>query len=311
MQLKRVFLLRNQGNAVHWGENLNLGKPDWLKVKIPTGENVNKIQGSLKSLGLCTVCAEAKCPNRAECWGKGTATFMILGDVCTRHCGFCSVKSAKEGRIVDKNEPKKIADAVRRLNLKYVVLTSVDRDDLSDYGSGHFAECIKEIKKECPGVRVEALIPDFNGNIDCLKIVVDAKPDVIGHNIEVVRELTTIARDARAGYEKSLKVLMNVKKLDNKIYTKSSIMLGLGETEKQVLNAMDDLRMAGVDFLTIGQYLQPTKNNLEVKEFIEPDKFDYYKRIAEEKGFRYVTSGPLVRSSFKAAEMFTLNILKT
>ncbi len=277
-------------------------KPEWLKVKIAGGEEFNQIRNTLHSSGLHTVCEEARCPNIAECWKSKTATFLILGSTCTRHCAFCAVQSAKKGTALDALEPKKIADAIKKFGLRYAVLTSVDRDDLPDFGALHFAECIKAAN--AAGAKVEALIPDFQGNCDCLQKVVEAKPAVIGHNIEVVERLQHVARDARAGYEQSLNVLLNAKKLNKKIFTKSSIMLGLGETREEVLRAMDDLIAAWVDFLTIGQYLQPNKESLPVAEFIEPMKFSELKEIALQKGFRRVIAGPLVRSSYKAAELF-------
>ena len=276
-------------------------KPEWLKVKIAGGEEFNQIRNTLRSSGLHTVCEEALCPNIAECWESKTATFLILGSVCTRHCAFCAVQSAKKGQALDAQEPQKIAGAVKKFGLRYAVLTSVDRDDLPDFGAAHFAECIKAAK--AAGAKVEALIPDFQGNCDCLQKVVEAQPAVIGHNIEVVERLQHAARDARAGYGQSLNVLKNVKKLNKKIFTKSSIMLGLGETREEVLQAMDDLLSAGVDFLTVGQYLQPNKQCLPVVEFIEPKKFNELKEIALQKGFRRVIAGPLVRSSYKADEM--------
>jgi len=277
-------------------------KPEWLKVRIPEGETCRKLSNMLGALQLHTVCEEALCPNRAECWGNGTATFMLMGSICTRNCNFCSVKSARHGEALDESEPRRIADAVRGMSLQYAVLTSVDRDDLPDFGAGHFAECISEIKKQNNGVKVEALIPDFRGRKDCLEKIAGAKPDVIGHNIEVVERLQGIARDAKASYMQSLSVLRNAKLLDGKIFTKSSIMLGLGETCAEVLKVMDDLLSVQCDFLTLGQYLQPTKMNLPVVEFVVPEKFAEYREIALQKGFRRVESGPLVRSSYKAGD---------
>ncbi len=277
-------------------------KPEWLKVRIASGAEFKQIRDTLHSFGLHTVCEEARCPNIAECWKSKTATFLILGSVCTRHCAFCAVQSAKKGELVDALEPKKIADAVKKFGLRYAVLTSVDRDDLPNFGAAHFAECIKAAN--AAGAKVEALIPDFQGNIECLRAVVDAQPAVIGHNIEVVERLQHAARDARAGYGQSLNVLKNVKKLNKKIFIKSSIMLGLGETREEVLRAMDGLLSAGVDFLTLGQYLQPNKESLPVVEFVEPKKFEELKEAALQKGFKRVIAGPLVRSSYKAAELF-------
>ncbi len=287
-------------------------KPDWLRIKAPVGEDAKRfstVHGVLKKYSLHTVCEEAKCPNSCDCWGSGTATFIVLGDVCTRNCRFCSAKKNKTGQPLDKGEPGNIASAVRELNLNYVVLTSVDRDDLADGGASHFAACIRAVKKENNGVLVEALIPDFSGRVDCLRVVCGAKPDVVGHNIEVVREFQSIARDARASYETSLSVLRNVKKIDSSILTKSSLMVGLGETDEMVLRTMDDLRAVGVDALTIGQYLQPTKYNLPVVEFVSPEKFAEWKNIGLKKGFLFVASGPFVRSSYKAGEYYLKNVL--
>lgn len=228
---------------------------------------------------------------------------MLMGDICTRGCRFCNVNHGKPSPL-DPLEPQRVADAVAKLKLDYVVLTSVDRDDLPDFGASHLAEAIITIKKKYPEVIVEALIPDFQGKIELLSKVVSASPEVIGHNIETVERLTPKVRDVRAGYRQSLEVLRNVKILDHKIYTKSSIMLGLGETEEEVITTMYDLKKARVDILTLGQYLQPSPKHLEVVEYIHPDKFSYYKKLGEEMGFLYVASGPLVRSSYKAGELF-------
>lgn len=286
---------------------VSVSKPEWLKVKIPAGMDLQafrEIEKTVSESGLHTVCHEAKCPNAFECWGNKTATFLILGGTCTRHCGYCNVKSGKSGEKIDESEAKKIAKAVKDWNLRYAVLTSVDRDDLQDFGSKHWRECIEEIKKECPETLVEVLIPDFQGKIECLEEVVMAKPKVIGHNIETVRELQEKARDNRADYETSLNVLKNVKKLDDGIFTKSSIMLGLGESKEQVLNAMKDLKNAKVDFLAIGQYLQPSKKNLPVERFVSLEEFEFYKKKGEELGFKFVASAPFVRTSYKAFEFF-------
>ncbi|MBI5159119.1 lipoyl synthase [Candidatus Micrarchaeota archaeon] len=287
-------------------------KPSWLKICAPSGTNAKRfsiVRDTLEKHHLHSICVEAKCPNACECWGGGTATFLLLGKVCTRNCRFCSAKHAGKGEQVDAREPENIACAVRELKLSYVVLTSVDRDDLSDGGALHFAECIRAVKKARKGVFVEALIPDFSGREDCLRIICDAEPDVVGHNVEVVRELQLLARDARASYKQSLKVLESVKKINSKIITKSSLMVGLGETSEMVLRAMDDLRAVGVDALTIGQYLQPARSNLPVKEFVSPEKFAEWEKAGRGKGFLFVASGPLVRSSYKAGEFYLKNIL--
>ena len=275
-------------------------KPIWLKAGIPS-LGASAVAMQLRS-GLHTVCEEALCPNRGECWNSGTATFMLMGKVCTRNCGFCNVMSGKRGEKLDPLEGKKVAKAARKLGLRYVVLTSVDRDDLPDFGAGHIAACVEAVKEG--GVKVEVLIPDFKGRKDCLRKVVQAGPDVIGHNIEVIERLQGIARDPRAGYGQSLELLHNVKRLDDEIYTKSSIMLGLGESREEVLQAMDDLRQVECDFLTLGQYLQPAIGKLEVQRFVSPKEFDELKGEGLRKGFKYVAAGPLVRSSYKAGEYF-------
>jgi len=269
------------------------------------------IKGLKEGLELHTVCEEAHCPNICECWGGGTATFMVMGDLCTRHCRFCAVKSGRPNGYLDPLEPVKLAYAIRRMNLRYVVVTSVDRDDLEDGGASHFAACIREIRRLNPSIYVEVLIPDFRGDVEALKRVVEARPNVVAHNIETVRRLTPIVRDPRAGYDQSLAVLENIKELDGGIYTKSSIMVGLGETKEEVVSAMRDLREVGVDFLTIGQYLQPSKGHIPVKEYVHPDVFEEYRLIGESLGFKYVASGPLVRSSYKAGEYFIVKNLAT
>ncbi|MCZ7356518.1 MAG: lipoyl synthase [Candidatus Methanoperedens sp.] len=273
-------------------------KPGWLKTRPPSGEKFLTMKSSLEELGLNTVCTGARCPNVGECWSRGTATFMIMGSVCTRTCSFCAVKKGLEGEPLDTSEPARIARAVKRMGLGYAVLTSVDRDDLADGGAEHFADCIKAIKNM--KVIVEALIPDFQGSEDCLRKIIEAGPDVVGHNIETVKEFQALARDRRAGYHLSLEVLSKVKQIAPYINTKSSLMLGIGEAEEMVLRTMDDLRTAGVDFLTLGQYLRPSEKQMEVKEYVPPVKFAFYKKIAESKGFISVSSGPLVRSSYMA-----------
>lgn len=279
-----------------------LKKPHWLKVKLVTGKQFENITKILRDNHLHTVCEQAHCPNQCECWAKqGTATFMLMGDICTRACKFCAVKTGNPKKHLDKEEPRKLAEAIKKIKLKYAVLTSVDRDDLEDCGAEHLAECVKTIKQESPETKIEILIPDLNQ--DQLKIIIDSKPDVIGHNIEVVKELQKKARDPRAGYAKSLEVLKNIKELSD-IYTKSSLLVGLGETKKQVLEAMKDLKKVDVDILTIGQYLQPKSSSLDVKEYIHPDIFKYYKQEGKKMDFLYVASGPFVRSSYLAAEFY-------
>ena len=234
-------------------------KPPWLKVRLPSGAGYNRLKDNFRALKLHTVCEEARCPNLAECWQSGTATLMILGDVCTRGCRFCAVKTARTGTPVDPDEPQRVAEALARMNLRYVVITSVDRDDLDDGGAGIFAETVRETRRRCPHLIIEVLIPDFRGDIRALRKVVDAAPQVIGQNIETVRRLTRHARDPRCGYEQTLEVLANVKALNPHIYTKSAILLGLGETSEEVVATMRDLRARDVDILTLGQYLQPTR----------------------------------------------------
>ncbi|MBI2656701.1 lipoyl synthase [Candidatus Woesearchaeota archaeon] len=288
-----------------------LAKPQWLKIKLTTTDNFSNIKNTLKQHNLHTVCESAHCPNISECWNGGTATFMLMGDTCTRACRFCSVKTGNPMKKLDYEEPKKLAEALAEIRLfDYVVLTSVNRDDLEDGGSFHIAECIKEVKKAYHGIIVDVLIPDFNGNINALRNVVDASPEVIAHNIETVERLQKKVRDARANYMQSLSVLENIKKLNPKIYTKSSIMLGLGETDEEVVQAMKDLRNIDVDILTVGQYLRPTDWHLPVSSFVPPEKFDYFKQKAMELGFLYCASGPFVRSSYKAGELFMKNVIR-
>jgi len=280
------------------------GKPDWLRVRYPSGDNYEKIKGLLRNHSLHTVCEEAHCPNVAECWGGGTATFMLMGDTCTRGCRFCMVKSGNPHGVLDIFEPVKVAEAIADLGLRYVVITSVDRDDLRDGGADHFASTIRAIKRRDPDVITEVLIPDFQGNLDDVKKVVDARPEVIAHNIETTRRLTSLVRDPRATYEQSLHILKSIKDLKPSIYTKSSIMMGLGELEPDVISAMKDLRAADVSILTLGQYLRPSKGHVPVSEYLSPERFEHYRHLAEELGFLYVASGPFVRSSYRAGEFF-------
>jgi len=270
-------------------------KPSWLKVKIPSGKKFNKINKIIKEGNLHTICREAECPNVMECFGRGTATFLILGNVCTRKCLYCNVKHGKPEKI-NENEPKKIAEAVKKLNLKYVVITSVTRDDLKDEGSNVFINTTKEIKK-LNKAKVELLIPDLNE--DNLKKIIKAEPDVLGHNIEVAKSLFKRLRP-QGDYSLSLSLLRNIKKVNENQKTKSGLMIGLGEGKKDIIRAMEDLRKAEVDFLTIGQYLQPRKDLVEVKKFYTPEEFKELREIGLGLGFEHVESGPLVRSSYKA-----------
>ena len=284
-------------------------KPAWLRVRAPAGENYTKVKQSLRSLNLHTVCEEARCPNISECWGTGTATIMIMGDICSRGCRFCAVNSGKPV-LLDTGEPERVAKAIKEWGLRYVVITSVCRDDLEDGGAEHIAKTIKEIKLLCPTIIVESLIPDFRGDEGSIIKIVKSEPEVISHNIETVPRLTPKVRDARASYERSLLVLKKIKDINSLIYTKSSIMLGLGESEEEVIQTIMDLRSVGVSILTIGQYLQPTPKHLPLIEFIAPEKFNWFREIAERMGFVYVASGPLVRSSYRAGEFFLEKICK-
>jgi lipoic acid synthetase len=275
-------------------------KPEWLKVRLPAGATYQGVKAVLASRNLHTVCQEAMCPNLGECWGAGTATIMVLGDTCTRACKFCAVKVGNPRGWVDPTEPGHVGETARLLGLKYVVLTSVDRDDLPDGGSAHFARCVREIKRQSPGTEVEALTPDFQGNLDQVQTVVESGLDVFANNLETVERLQRQVRDPRAGYRQTLSVLEHSKRTRPDVYTKSSLMLGLGETEAEVVRAMRDLRAIGVDIVTFGQYLRPTKNHLPVAEYVHPDQFERYAVIGRELGFLDVVSGPLVRSSYRA-----------
>ena len=279
-------------------------KPPWLKVPFPGGERYSWIKKRAANLNLSTVCEEANCPNIGECWNGGTATFMLMGDTCTRGCRFCSVKSAKNPEVLDAKEPKKLAETVKNLALKYVVLTTVDRDDLPDQGASHIARCIRSTQRACPEMLIEMLMPDFQGNTELVQQVINARPAVLAHNLETVRSLTDRVRDSLASYDQSLDVLRYLKQQCPEGYTKSSLMLGIGESRTETLQAMKDLRDVGVDFLTIGQYLQPSKQHLKVENFVHPDEFDDLALQGDKMGFEYVASGPLVRSSYKAAEFY-------
>ncbi|MDO8527180.1 MAG: lipoyl synthase [Deltaproteobacteria bacterium] len=286
-------------------------KPSWLKVKVPGGENYTRIKKTLRDRRLYTVCEEAHCPNVGECWDGGTATFMIMGDLCTRGCRFCAVKTARQGIPLDFDEPKKVSESIAIMDLSYVVITSVNRDDLIDGGSSHFANVIAQSKKDHPELIVEVLTPDFMGQQDQMATVANAFPHVFAHNLETVRRLTPKVRDPRAHYDQSLGVLKYVKENFPHIFTKSSLMLGLGERDDEVLEAMQDLRRAGVSFLTLGQYLRPTQKHLAVEEFVTPEKFNFFKQWGETFGFDYVAAGPLVRSSYKAGEFFIKKRIKS
>ncbi len=271
-------------------------KPDWLKIRLPMSSSFSEVKSIIREHKLHTICTSGDCPNMGECWDAGTATFMILGDVCTRACKFCAVKTGKPS-AVDSEEPRKLAESIQLLKLKHCVVTSVDRDDLEDLGAGIWAESIRQVKALNPGTTIEVLIPDFQGDTDLVQQVIDAKPDVISHNMETVQRLTPKVR-SRAKYDVSLKVIEYISK--SGIRSKSGVMLGIGETPEEVVETMKDLRSVGCEVMTIGQYLQPTRKNLEVIEYIKPEVFANYEKIGLEMGFRFVESGPLVRSSYHA-----------
>lgn len=281
-----------------------LRKPPWLKIRPPSGERYAAVKSRMRGLNLNTVCEEARCPNVGECWGQGTATFMLLGEICTRGCRFCAVRSSREGEALDPNEPQHVAEAVASMQLDYVVLTSVDRDDLPDGGAGHFAATVNAIRRRVPAAHVEVLIPDFAGQAAALDLLLASRPDVLAHNIEVVRRLTPTVRDARCDYDLSLSVLRMSKMRRPELLTKSSIMIGLGESDEEVLASLADLRAAGVDIVTLGQYLRPSVKHAAVVEYSPPKRFARLGEAAREAGFLYVASGPLVRSSYRAAELF-------
>jgi len=301
---------------------LKLGKgdkrlrlPPWLKTEIPVGKNFSKLKKDLRGLKLATVCEEARCPNIGECWGgesgTATATIMLMGDTCTRGCRFCSVKTARAPPPLDPEEPHNTASAVVEWGLDYVVLTSVDRDDVEDAGSSHIAKTIQELKRQKPELMVECLAPDFGGNLSCVETVANSGLDVFAHNIETVERLTPFVRDPRAKYRQTLAVLSHVKQFKPSLVTKTSIMLGLGETDEEVRQTMEDLREVGVDCLTLGQYMQPTKRHLKVHEYVTPGKFAHWEQVGKELGFLYTASGPLVRSSYKAGEFFIKNVVES
>ena len=293
-------------------------KPDWFKIKMPTGEKYGRVKSLVKTNRLHTICEEAKCPNLSECWSHGTATFLILGDVCTRYCGYCNVKTGKPYEL-DLEEPKKVSQAVKKLNLKYVVITSVTRDDLEDGGASIYVDTIKEIKKLNPNCKIELLIPDLKVNsnndnknnidtkinIDALKKIINARPDVLGHNIEAVKRVFLEVRK-RGNYELSLQLFKTIKKINKNIKTKSSIILGLGETKEEIIETMQDLRNNDVDFLTLGQYLQPSKKHVNIERYYKPEEFEELKKIGMKMGFKHVEAGPLVRSSYRADRLSTI-----
>lgn len=277
-------------------------KPEWLKVNLPQGEDYKEIRDNMRTKGLATVCEEARCPNLSECWSARTATVMILGDTCTRACKFCNVKTGNPKGFINKDEITNTSEMVAMMNLRYIVITSVDRDDLADHGASHFAAVIKRVHTDHPDTKVEVLIPDFAGDEDRMRLLADANPYVIAQNVETVKRLTHPVRDPRASYERTLGCLKFYKENYPHIQTKTSIMVGLGETWNEIQETLEDLRAHDVDIVTFGQYLQPTKRHLNVEKFYTPAEFDELKRMSLKMGFKFVASGPLVRSSYKAGD---------
>lgn len=296
--------IKNQPDA---GANPLGRKPDWIRVRLPSGGKYEQVRNNVKANRLATVCEESKCPNIGECWNAGTATIMLMGDVCTRACRFCSVDTGNPRGWLDLEEPENAAESVRLMDLKYIVLTSVDRDDLDDGGAAHYAACVKAIKKVNPKTAVEALTPDFQGRLGDVEIVVDSGLEVFAQNVETVRRLTHPVRDPRASYEQTLSVLEHAKRHRPGVLTKTSLMLGLGETDNEVLECMDDLRRINVDILTLGQYLRPTVNHLLVDRYVTPEQFQIFRQEGLKKGFLEVVSGPLVRSSYRAERVLQKN----
>ena len=282
-------------------------KPAWLRAKMPSGAGFNSVRQTVREHRLSTVCEESMCPNIGECWNSGTATIMVMGSVCTRACRFCAVDTGNPRGWLDAEEPGNTANAVRLMNLEYVVITSVDRDDLDDGGAGHYAACVRAIKALNPNTAVEALTPDFDGVKEHVDLVVDSGLDVFAQNVETVRRLTHPVRDPRAGYEQTIDVLRHAKAHRPEVLTKTSLMLGLGETDAEILQTMDDLRAASVDILTLGQYLRPTSNHLAVERYVTPGQFESYRSEGLEKGFLEVVAGPLVRSSYRAEQVLQKN----
>ena len=289
------------------GAGVALRKPSWLRAKAPTGAGFQTVRALVKEHSLATVCEEAKCPNIGECWNAGTATIMLMGAVCTRACRFCAVDTGNPRGWLDPEEPQNAARTVELMKLKYIVLTSVNRDDLPDGGAAHYAACIRAIKQRSPQTAVEALTPDFQGVLPDVETVVDSGLEVFAQNIETVRRLTYPVRDPRAGYEQTLRVLEHAKRHNPRVLTKSSLMLGLGETDEEIVQTLDDLRRALVDIVTLGQYLQPTPHHLRIERFVTPAEFDRYRELALERGFLECVSGPLVRSSYRAEQALNRN----
>ena len=280
-------------------------KPEWIRAKLPTEKKFKEINSLLVAHKLHTVCKEAFCPNRTECWESGTATFLLMGEYCTRSCEFCDVTTKNPRKHLNKEEPQNLAFVIKKLNLKYAVLTSVTRDDLQDGGADHLAKCVEEIRLLNPSTIIEILIPDFNGRLESIKTIVESNPQVIGHNIETTESLTPKVRDHRASYSQSLQVLRTIKDLNSNIFTKSSILLGMGETDEEIMHTLEDLKSASVDIVTLGQYLQPSRKSIPVQEYITPQKYKFWKKRALQVGFQSVVSGPLVRSSYKAEMVYS------
>ncbi|MEX1668272.1 lipoyl synthase [Zhongshania guokunii] len=284
-----------------------LAKPDWLRIKVQSSEAYKKVASIVSDHKLATVCEEAKCPNLSECWSAGTATIMLMGDVCTRACRFCSVNTGNPKGVLDADEPERTARSVELMKLKYLVLTSVNRDDLADGGAGHYAACVKRVKEVNPDTAVEALTPDFEGVLSDVEAVIDSGIEVFAQNIETVKRLTHPVRDPRAGYQQTIDVLAHAKLYKPEVLTKTSLMLGLGETDQEILETMDDLRAANVDILTLGQYLQPTVNHLPIERYVTPEEFENYRQLGLSKGFLEVVSGVFVRSSYRAEQVLQKN----
>lgn len=284
-------------------------KPEWLRARVPSGERFIEVKKNVRQHRLSTVCEESHCPNMGECWNNGTATIMVMGSVCTRACRFCAVDTGNPNGWLDAEEPENTAHSVELMGLRYIVLTSVDRDDLADGGAGHYAACVAAIKRRTPEVKVEALTPDFAGELSHVAKVVDSGLDVFAQNLETVARLTHPVRDPRAGYQQTLNVLAFAKRHRPSVLTKSSLMVGLGETDEEILACMQDLRDHQVDILTLGQYLRPTKNHLPVQRYVTPEQFNQYRELGLQMGFLEVASGPMVRSSYRADQVFSKNNL--
>jgi len=314
LEALRKELSEDQGKKRR-GSKKTLPKPSWLHASAPSGDNYNRLHKTVRSLKLATVCEEARCPNIGECWGGGedgtaTATIMIMGDTCTRGCSFCSVKTSRAPAPLDPDEPKHVSEAVTAWGVDYVVLTSVDRDDVEDQGASHFTKTVQMLHEAAPDLLIECLTPDFRGNEELISMVANSGLNVFAHNIETVERLQRRVRDYRAGYWQSIEVLKTAKKAKPGLITKTSIMLGLGEKDEEVDQTLVDLREAGVDVVTLGQYLRPTRRHISIQRYVEPEMFSHWQDRATELGFKYVASGPLVRSSYRAGELFLKGMLK-